>query len=112
MSYDEKTAARIRRVLSTRADVVEKKMFGGLCFLVNDQMCCGLTSAAFMVRVGRDAFAEAVSQPHARPMDFTGRPSKGTVYVDPPGYRSDAQLARWIQTVSYTHLTLPTILRV
>jgi TfoX/Sxy family transcriptional regulator of competence genes len=96
MSYDEKTAERVRRLLSTRPDVVEKKMFGGLCFMVNGGMCCGLTSAALMVRVGRDGYDEALAQPHSRPMDFTGRPLAGMVYVDPAGYRSDAALARWV----------------
>ena len=67
MSYDDKTADRVRRILSGRLDVVEKKMFGGLCFMVNDSMCCGLTNTAFMVRVGPDRHEEALAQPHARP---------------------------------------------
>lgn len=97
MSYDETTAERVRRILSRRRDVVEKKMFGGLCFMVNGGMCCGLTSAAFMVRVGPDRYDEALAQPHARPMDFTGRPLAGMVYVDAKGYRTDAALAKWVQ---------------
>jgi TfoX/Sxy family transcriptional regulator of competence genes len=72
-------------------------MFGGLCFMVNGGMCCGLTNAAFMVRVGPDQYEDALAQPHARPMDFTGRPLAGMVYVDPSGYRADADLARWVQ---------------
>jgi|SRR5882672_6062613 len=97
MSYDEETAERLRRLLYTRPDVVEKKMFGGLCFMVNGGMCCGLTSAALMVRVGKDRYDDALAQPHARPMDFTGRSLTGMVYVDPAGYKSDAALARWVQ---------------
>ena len=97
MAYDEKTAERVRRLLSERADVVEKKMFGGLCFMVNGGMCCGLTGTAFMVRVGPDRYQEALAQPHVRPMDFTGRPLAGMVYVDPAGYRSDRALATWIR---------------
>ena len=97
MAYDEETAARIRKVLEDRTDVVEKKMFGGLCFMVKDQMCCGLTSDALMVRVGLERFVEALAQPHARPMDFTGRPMKGFVFVDPKGYDSASALARWVQ---------------
>ncbi len=97
MSYDEKTAERVRRILARRSDVVEKKMFGGLCFMVNGRMCCGLTSTAFMVRVGADRYEDALAQPHARPMDFTGRPLAGMVYVDPDGYKSDAALAKWVQ---------------
>jgi TfoX/Sxy family transcriptional regulator of competence genes len=97
MSYDEKTADRVRRILSRRTDVAERKMFGGLCFMVNGGMCCGLTSTALMVRVGPDRYDEALGQPHARPMDFTGRPLAGMVYVDPRGYRTDSALAGWVQ---------------
>ena len=97
MSYDEKTAERVRRILSRRRDVVEKKMFGGLCFIVGGSMCCGLTSTAFMVRVGPDGYEDALAQPHARQMDFTGRPMTGMVFVDSPGYRTEAALAKWIQ---------------
>jgi len=96
MSYDEKLAARVREVLAHRSDVVEKKMFGGLCFMVNGSMCCGLTKSDFMVRVGPEQFEEALAQPHARPMDFTGRPSRGMVYVAPAGLKTRATLASWI----------------
>lgn len=97
MSYDEKTAERVRRILARRTDVVEKRMFGGLCFMVHGRMCCGLTETAFMVRVGKERYREALALPHARPMDFTGRPLAGMVYVDRPGYRTDAALAGWVQ---------------
>ncbi len=97
MSYDEKLAARVRSILSTRDDVVEKKMFGGLCFMVNGSMCCGLTKSEFMVRVGPDAYEDALAQPHARPMDFTGRPLKGMVYVGPEGLRTHLGLAEWVR---------------
>ena len=96
MSYDENLAIRIRHALAERDDVVEKKMFGGLCFMVNGVMCCGLTKTEFMVRVGPAQYVDALAQPHARPMDFTGRPLKGTVYVAPEGLRTAAQLARWV----------------
>jgi uncharacterized protein YdhG (YjbR/CyaY superfamily)/TfoX/Sxy family transcriptional regulator of competence genes len=95
-AYDEKTAERIRGVLAGRANVVEKRMFGGLCFMVNGQMCCGLTKTDFMVRVGKDAYEDALAQPHARPMDFTGRPLAGMVYVAPAGYKTTAALAKWV----------------
>ena len=58
---------------------------------------CGLTTTGFMVRVGKERYREALALPHARPMDFTGRPLAGMVYVDPPGYRADAALAGWVQ---------------
>jgi TfoX/Sxy family transcriptional regulator of competence genes len=97
VSYDEKLAARVRALLATRGDVVEKKMFGGLCFMVGGAMCCGLTKTDFMVRVGAEHYDDALAQPHARPMDFTGRPLRGMVYVAPEGLRTDAALARWIR---------------
>ncbi len=96
MSYDEKLASRIRAVLSRRDDVVEKKMFGGLCFMVGGAMCCGLTKSDFMVRVGPEQYEDALTQPHARPMDFTGRPLKGMVYVAPAGVRTRTSLERWV----------------
>jgi TfoX/Sxy family transcriptional regulator of competence genes len=97
MSYDEELAMRVRKALAARDDVVEKKMFGGLCFMVNAAMCCGLTKSDFMVRVGPAQYDDALAQPHARPMDFTGRPLKGMVYVAPEGLRTDAALARWVR---------------
>lgn len=96
MSHDENLAARIRHVLTKRTDVVEKKMFGGLCFMVGGAMCCGLTKTDFMVRVGPDRYDDALAQPHARPMDFTGRPLAGMVYVAPEGIRSAPALAKWV----------------
>jgi TfoX/Sxy family transcriptional regulator of competence genes len=97
MSYDEDLAERIRSCLADRADVVEKKMFGGLCFMVGGAMCCGLTKTDFMIRVGADQYEAALAEPHARPMDFTGRPLRGMVYVAPDGVRTEAGLARWVR---------------
>ena len=97
MSFDERMADRIRAILATRSDVEERKMFGGLCFMVNGHMCCGLTATDFMVRVGPDAYDDALSQPHARPMDFTGRPLVGMVYVAPAGTRTEVALGRWVK---------------
>ncbi|MBS2017471.1 MAG: TfoX/Sxy family protein [Deltaproteobacteria bacterium] len=97
MGFDGRMADRIRAILGTRADVDERKMFGGLCFMVSGHMCCGLTATDFMVRVGPDAYDDALSQPHARPMDFTGRPLVGMVYVAPAGTRTSAALAKWVK---------------
>jgi len=74
----------------------EKKMFGGLCFLVNGNMCCGVAKDTFMVRVGPEAYDEALALPHAREMDFTGKPLKGMVYVDSEGVSEDSELAAWV----------------
>ena len=97
MAYDEPTAARIRAALASRTDVTERKMFGGLAFMIGGNMALGVNKDNLMVRVGPDAHAEALAQPHARPMDFTGRPMKGFVFVDPPGYADDTTLSAWIK---------------
>ena len=96
MAYDEHLADRIRAVLGDRADVSERKMFGGLAFLISGHMCVGIVGNDLMVRVGKEAFGKAVSAPHARPMDFTGRPSMGMVYVAPAGVKTVANLRKWI----------------
>ena len=96
MAYDEVLAERIRTALRGRDDVVEKKMFGGITFMVVGRMACGVVHDDLMVRVGRDGYDEAIAQPHARPMDFTGKPMQGMVYVAPAGVASDDDLRRWV----------------
>ena len=96
MAYAENDGDRVRNALGDRDDVVEKKMFGGLCFMVRGHMAVGLTAAELMVRVGPDAWEDALAQPHAREMDFTGKSLNGFVYVDPAGWASTADLARWV----------------
>ena len=96
MAYDEEMAYRIRAALAGQEGVTERKMFGGLAFMVNGHMCCGLAKGDLMVRVGPEQHEEALAQPHAREMDFTGRPMKGFVYVDSAGYGSDKDLQAWI----------------
>jgi hypothetical protein len=71
-------------------------MFGGLTFMVAGAMACGVVGEDLMVRLGTDATTEALRQPHVRPMDFTGRPATGAVYVAPPGVADDRDLARWV----------------
>jgi hypothetical protein len=89
--------ARIRREFGGRPVVVEKRMFGGVAFLVRGHMSCGVTREGnLMVRVGAQAYDYALAQPHARPMDFTGRPLTGFVYVGPEGVATDAGLRRWV----------------
>lgn len=97
MAYDEGLAGRIRTALDGRDDVVERKMFGGIAFMVGGRMACGVIRDDLMVRVGPEGDAAALADPHARPMDFTGRPMKGMVYVSPDGVRSDADLERWVE---------------
>jgi len=96
VAYDEGLAERIRLLLAGQADVREVTMFGGLCFMAGGNMACGIVGEELMVRVGADALAASLSQPHVRRMDFTGRPMKGMVYVAVKGFTEDADLARWI----------------
>lgn len=95
MAYDEAFAERIRQTVGGRAGVTEKKMFGGLAFLLDGKMFCGIAKDELVVRVGAARYEEALRRPHVRPMDFTGRPMRGYVYVGAQGRRGD-ELAGWI----------------
>ena len=107
MAYDEGLAERLRTLFQNQAGVAEKKMFGGLTFMVRGHMCCGVTGEDLMVRVRSDQFDDAVLLPHARPMDFTGRPMKGFVFVDSTGVESDEQLTEWVDRGLEFVSTLP-----
>lgn len=95
MAFDARLAERIRKALSKHRGVTEKPMFGGLCFLVDGKMACGLTGDDLMLRLG-PGDAAALKRPHVRPMDFTGRPLKGYVYVGVEGLARDAALSKWV----------------
>jgi TfoX/Sxy family transcriptional regulator of competence genes len=98
MAYDEKLAAKIEDALGNTRGITTKKMFGGLCFLHNGNMLCGIDkNRNLMVRVGPEQYDEALAQKHAREMDFTGRPLKGMIYVSPDGYKTKAALSGWVQ---------------
>ncbi len=107
MAYDEGLAQRIREVLQEQQNVVEKKMFGGIAFMVNGNMCCGVEKDTLMARVGLHAYESALGQPHARKMDFTGRPMKGMIYIDPEGLESDSDLKTWVERALEFALSLP-----
>lgn len=96
MAFDSGLAERLRELLAERNDVVEKKMFGGLCFMVGGHMCCGVVGSELMLRVGPLRYQEALNQPHARELDFTGRPMRGMVIVGEEGFLEDQQLADWL----------------
>ena len=96
MSYDESLAQRLREQFLDRNDVEEKKMFGGLCFMVSNHMCCGIVKETLMARVGPDNYEKCLAKKHASEMDFTGRAMKGMVYVVPEGIESDSALAEWV----------------
>ena len=92
---NEVLAGRLRKALAGRGNIAEKRMFGGVCFLLRGNMLCGTGKSDFMFRVGKDQDAEALSRKGARPMDITGRVMKGFVWVDPAACDSRA-LKRWI----------------
>ncbi|HEX6202443.1 MAG TPA: TfoX/Sxy family protein [Thermoanaerobaculia bacterium] len=97
MAHSEVLAARVRRALAGHPGLAEKRMFGGLCFLLRGNMCCGVVGDELMVRVGPEEHRAALALPHAREMDFTGRPLRGFVYVSPAGIAADAELAAWVE---------------
>ena len=100
MAYDQGLAQRVAEYFDTRvddADVQTKKMFGGLCFMVANHMCCGIVGEMLMLRVSPDNYQKYLGEKYVREMDFTGRPMKGMVYVLPEGLEDDSQLARWIE---------------
>ena len=107
MAYDEKLAERVRRALTPREGLSEKKMFGGIAFMLRGNMCCGIVRNDLMVRVGPERYDDALGRPHARPMDFTGRAMKGMVYVGPEGLRSDPDLNAWLRRGVEFAATLP-----
>lgn len=106
MAYDEKLAERIRAALKgTPAE--EKKMFGGIAFMVNGRMAVGITKDMMMVRTGAEAHEKSLKQPHVKPMDFTGRPMKGMIFVEPAGCATPAQVAQWAKLAADVALAEP-----
>jgi len=104
MAYDEGLAQRVREILQTQTDIEEKRMFGGLAFMVDGYMCCGVLGSELMVRVGPDRYEEALCQSHVREMDFTGKALTGFVYVGEAGLEDDTDLKSWIrQALTYVH---------
>lgn len=107
MSFDQRLAQRIREILVGTPDLVEKKMFGGIGFLIQGNMACGVNRDNLIVRVGPEKHQEAMSQPHVQPFDLTGKSMSGWVIVNPEGLASEAELDHWIiQGVDYAR-TLP-----
>jgi TfoX/Sxy family transcriptional regulator of competence genes len=97
MSFDSGLAQRIREAIEGSPGVSEKAMFGGLAFLVDGKMFVGIQESVLMARVGPERHLDALAVPHVREMDFTGRPMKGYVYVDPAGLTDDQALSAWVQ---------------
>lgn len=107
MAYDEKLADRVRQAVGPRSDVTERTMFGGVAFLLDGKMFCGVATEDLMVRVGPAGYERALARPHARPMDFTGRPMIGYVFVAPGGLRTIAAVRRWTEEAIAFVATVP-----
>lgn len=106
MAYDETLAERARALLASETGFSEKRMFGGICFLLDGNMCCGVAASDLMVRVGEEGDGAAMRQPHARRFDLSGRPMKGWLLVAPAG-TSGAGLKPWIARGVAFARTLP-----
>ncbi len=107
MAYDETLAARLRAAVGRRAGVTEKEMFGGLALLLHGNMFIGILGGDLMVRVGKDAHDECVKLPGARPMDFTGKPMKGYLFVGPQATSTPAAITPWVERTMAFVETLP-----
>ena len=107
MAFDEGVAQRVREALDCERDVVEKKMFGGLAFMLYGHMCVGVVGDEMMVRVGPEGYEAALALPSARKMDFTGKPLKGFVYVGVDGFDEDENLQEWVDLGRRFVSTLP-----
>ena len=107
MAYDERLAERVREALKWQLDVDEKRMFGGLCFMVNGHMTLGLVKNDLMVRVGGDAYDDALAKKGTRPMDFTGRQLKGFVYVARAHLGRKRDLEAWVERALAFNATQP-----
>jgi TfoX/Sxy family transcriptional regulator of competence genes len=107
MAYDEALADRVRDVLAARADLSERKMFGGIAFMIGGNMALGVIDDDLMVRLDPTDAEQALAEPHTRPMDFTGKPMKGMVFVDSAGTESDESLAGWVDAGADFAASLP-----
>lgn len=96
MAYNERLAERVRSYFTRRKGVEEKRMFGGLCFMLNGHMCCGIEKDRLMIRVLPDRYEELLKNSHARKMDFIGKPLKGFLFISEAGYRTAGGLSSWL----------------
>ena len=106
VAYDEDLASRVRAVLPPAEAVTERQMFGGLAFMLGGHMFCGVVQDTLMIRLGPDGADRALKRPHVRPMDFTGRPMKGMVFVEPGGLHG-AGLREWVDAAAAFARELP-----
>lgn len=107
MAFDERLAERIRKRLGNRKELAEKKMFGGIAFLLDGNMCVGVHKQDLIVRLDPEETDEALSQPHTRVFDLSGRPMKGWILVESSGLKDENALGKWVSiSVDYA-MSLP-----
>ena len=107
MAYNEKIETRIKGIVSGWKNTEDKKMFGGICHLINGNMFCGVHKEFLILRLGTDKAEDALKLPHVRPFDITGRPMKGWVMVTENGFKSDKDLKDWLDQTRKFAATLP-----
>ena len=107
MAFDEGLGERVRALFGGAPDVTERRMFGGLAFMVAGNMACGIIGDDLLVRVARDDYDAMLALPHARQMDLTGRPMRGFVVVDAEGVAEDDALEAWVERGVDVVRTLP-----
>jgi TfoX/Sxy family transcriptional regulator of competence genes len=107
MAYDEKLADRVRDLLASRSDVTERKMFGGIAFMVAGNMACGVLGKDLIVRLGEEDGEKALAEEGVRPFDFTGKPMKNIVYVAPERTADDDALSEWVDAGADFAASLP-----
>jgi len=107
MPYDEELNGRIKKIVSPWQGTDAKKMFGGVCHLINGNMFCGVYKEFLILRIGREKSEEALKLPYIRPFDITGRPMQGWIMVDSKGYKSDEELRAWLEQARGFVNTLP-----
>lgn len=109
MSYNERLADRVREMIAaTENNISEKRMFGGLCFMVNEKMLAGVEAERLMLRIGPDRYEEALEKEGCAPMDFTGKAMKGFVFVDAEALTTNKQLSWWIDiSLQYNKIAKP-----
>lgn len=107
MAFDEGVAQRVREMMTDVSSVTEKKMFGGIAFMVNGNMCVGIVKDRLMLRVGPDQYEALLKKDFVLKMDFTGKPMRGFVYIQPEGFTEDNELKQWIEKALSFVFTLP-----
>ena len=107
MAVDEKLLSRVRTALRARRGIAEQRMFGGVAFMLRGHMCCGILGTTLMVRLAPEQAQTLLAPPNVRPMDFTGRPMRGFLYVDGPAIRTAGSLKKWVDRAVAHAAALP-----